>query len=202
MPGSVEGTRFIGAGTATALRVVCRSGYPGKVSASAGPLRREAQLRARPSQTEQARRAGVAQSVIIMYASDWREPGLNTLPKIIEATGQKLTLELVPPDQGQLGLPDTPLVRRFRRHRRAVTETLARGGAHNPRVFGSAARAEDTQDSDIDLLVDLDDTVGLVTLARLTRELTELLGIAVDIVPAATLKPGVRERVLAEAIVL
>jgi hypothetical protein len=83
-----------------------------------------------------------------------------------------------------------------------VTEILTRAGAHHPRVFGSLARGEDTDTSDIDLLVDLDDTVGLVTLARLTRELTALLGVAVDIVPAATLKPGVRERVLAEAITL
>jgi predicted nucleotidyltransferase len=69
-------------------------------------------------------------------------------------------------------------------------------------MFGSVARAEDIDGSDIDLLVDLDDTVGLVTLARLTRELTELLGSDVDIVPAATLKPGVRDRVLSEAIAL
>lgn len=79
-------------------------------------------------------------------------------------------------------------------------EILERGGARNPRVFGSIARAEDTDTSDIDLLVDLDDTVGLVTLARLTRELTQLLGTHVDVVPASTLKPGVRDRVLTEAI--
>jgi predicted nucleotidyltransferase len=137
-----------------------------------------------------------------MYESDRREPGLNTLTKLIEATGHKLSLTLVSPDQAHLGLPNTPLGRRLRRHRRAVTETLTRAGAHNPRVFGSVARAEDTETSDIDLLVDLDDTVGLVTLGRITRELTEFLGVAVDIVPAATLKPGVRERVLAEAIAL
>ena len=137
-----------------------------------------------------------------MYESDRREPGLRTLTKLIEATGYKLSLKLIPPDQDRLGLPATSVGRRLRRHRRAVTENLSRAGAHNPRVFGSVARGEDTDKSDIDLLVDLDDNVGLVTLARLTRELTELLGVAVDIVPAATLKPGVRERVLAEAIAL
>jgi hypothetical protein len=72
----------------------------------------------------------------------------------------------------------------------------------------SVARAEDTHNSDIDIdididiLVDLDDTVGLVILARLTRELSALLRTEVDIVPAGTLKPGIRERVLAEAIAL
>lgn len=169
---------------------------------TAGTVLREARLRARLSQTDLARRAGVAQSVISMYESDRREPGLSTLTKLIEATGHKLSLELIPPDRDQLGLPDTPLGRRLRRHRRAVTETLTHAGAHNPRVFGSIARGEDTDTSDIDLLVDLDDTVGVVTLARLTRELAELLGVTVEVVPAATLKPGVRERVLAEAIAL
>lgn len=70
------------------------------------------------------------------------------------------------------------------------------------RVFGSVARAEDTDTSDIDLLVDLDDGVGVVSLAGLTRELTELLGVGVDVVPAATLKPAVRDEVSSEAIAL
>jgi hypothetical protein len=169
---------------------------------SAGAVLREARTRARLSQTDLARRAGVAQSVISMYEADRREPGLNTLTKLIQATGHQLSLELIPPTPDRLGLPDTRLGRRLRRHRRATLELCERAGAHNPRLFGSVARAEDTDTSDIDLLVDLDDTVGLVTLARLTRELAELLGADVDVVPTATLKPGVRERVLAEAIPL
>jgi uncharacterized protein len=170
--------------------------------ATAGAVLREARQRARLSQTDLARRAGVAQSVISMYEADRREPGLRTLTKLIEATGHKLSLQLIPPNPDQLGLPDSPLGRRLRRHRRAVLELLGRAGASNPRVFGSVARAEDTAASDIDLLVDLEDTVGLVTLARLTRELTALLGAEVDVVPAATLKPGIRDRVLTEAIAL
>jgi hypothetical protein len=139
-----------------------------------------------------------------VYESDRREPGLRTLTKLIEATGHTLSLQLIPPTPDQLGLPDSPLGRRIRRHRQAMLDTLEQAGAHNPRIFGSVARAEDTQNSDIDIdiLVDLDDTVSLITLAKLTRELGALLGTEVDLVPAATLKPGVRERVLAEAIAL
>ena len=172
------------------------------MSATAGAVLRKARQQARLSQNDLARRAGVAQSVISMYESDRREPALSTLAKLIEATGHTLSLELTPPSPDQLGLPDSPLGRRIRRHRRALLDTLEHAGARNPRVFGSVARAEDTDDSDIDILVDLDDTVGLVTLARLTRELSTLLRAEVDIVPAATLKPGVRDRVLAEAIAL
>jgi hypothetical protein len=173
---------------------------------TAGAVLREARQRARLSQNDLAlsqndlaRHAGVAQSVISMYESDRREPGLRTLTKLIEATGHTLSLQLIPPSPDQLGLPDSPRGRRIRRHRQA---TLEHAGAHNPRIFGSVARAEDTATSDIDILVDLDDTVSLVTLAKLTRELSTLLGTQVDVVPAATLKPGIRERVRGEAIAL
>lgn len=163
---------------------------------------REARRRARLSQTDLARRAGVAQSVISAYESDRREPGLRTLAKLIEATGHQLCFELIPAPRDRLGLPDTRLGRRLRRHRRALIEIAARRGARNVRVFGSVARGEDTNTSDIDLLVDLDDGVGVVSLAGLNRELTELFGVDVDVVPAATLKPAIRRDVLAEAIAL
>jgi hypothetical protein len=101
-----------------------------------------------------------------------------------------------------LGLPDTRLGRRLRRHRRAVIEIADRRGARNMRVFGSVARGEDTDTSDVDLLVDLAEGVGVVSLAGLRRELAELLGVDVDVVPAVVLKPGIRDDVLAEAIAL
>lgn len=163
---------------------------------------RSARHRARLSQTDLARRAGIAQSVISAYESNQREPALSTLVKLIEATGHGLNLELVPAPRNQFGLPDSPLGRRLRRHRRAVLETAARRGAHNVRVFGSAARGDDSATSDIDLLVDLDDGVGLVGLGGLNRELAKLLRVDVDVVPADSLKPTIRDHVLAEAIAL
>lgn len=116
--------------------------------------------------------------------------------------GSSGDLELVPGPRPVLGLPDTRLGRRLRRHRRAVIETAGRRGARNVRVFGSVARGEDTAASDVDLLVDLGEGVGVVSLAGLRRELVELLDVDVDVVPEATLKPGVRDEVLAEAITL
>lgn len=163
---------------------------------------REARRGARLSQTDLARRAGVAQSVISAYESGRREPSFRVLVKLIEATGHRLAVELVAPPSDRLGLPDTRLGRRVRRHRRAIIELAARRGACNARVFGSVARGEDTTTSDVDLLVDLDEGVGVVSLAGLQRELAELLRVDVDVVPAATLKPGVRDGVLAEAIAL
>jgi predicted nucleotidyltransferase len=83
-----------------------------------------------------------------------------------------------------------------------VLAAAERRGAHHVRVFGSVARGDDTDMSDVDLLVDLDDGVSLVALIALERELTDVLGRKVDVVPARGLKPGVVERVLAEAIEL
>lgn len=80
-----------------------------------------------------------------------------------------------------------------------VIEIAARRGARNIRVFGSVVRGEDSALSDIDLLVDLDPDVTLVGLAGLCAELTDLLGVAVDVVPAGMLKARIRDQVLAEA---
>jgi uncharacterized protein len=121
------------------------------------------------------------------------------LSKLIEATGHQLTLNVEPLPGRRLGLPDTPLGRRLRRHRRAVIDRAERRGIRNIRVFGSVARGDEHQGSDIDLLVDVDDGVGLVALAGVARELGDLLGAPVDVVPANSLKRAIRANVLADA---
>jgi predicted nucleotidyltransferase/DNA-binding XRE family transcriptional regulator len=169
---------------------------------SAAEVIRDARLAARLSQTDLARRAGVAQSVISAYESGRREPGMSMLRKLVEASGHDLVVEAVASAGQQLGLPDTRLGRRLRRRRQAVIACAARRGASNVRVFGSVARGEDTDGSDVDLLVDLAPEVGLVGLSALSRELTELLGVPVDVVPAAGLKTSTRDEALAEAVPL
>ncbi|MCU1499867.1 MAG: transcriptional regulator, family [Acidimicrobiales bacterium] len=154
------------------------------------------------SQAELAAHAGVSQPVISAYERGRREPSMTMLAKLVEATGHDLRVEAVPRAVPVRGLPDTPMGRRLRRHRRTVKEVALRRGATNVRVFGSVARGDDSDTSDIDLLVDLAPTVGLFGLAGLQRELEELLGRSVDIVPAAGLKAGIAPEVLADAIAL
>lgn len=84
-------------------------------------------------------------------------------------------------------------------HRDEMIAIAARRGASNVRVFGSVARGDESEASDIDLLVDLDPGVTLIGLAGPCAELTDLLGVAVDVVPADMLKARVRDQVLAEA---
>jgi predicted nucleotidyltransferase len=68
-------------------------------------------------------------------------------------------------------------------------------------VFGSTARGDAGQDSDIDLLVTFqtDAAIGLIAFNRLRRELEEGLGRRVDLVPKDGLKPIIRDEVLSEA---
>ncbi len=85
------------------------------------------------------------------------------------------------------------------RARRAEIGRLLEGyGAANPRLIGSVARGEDTSDSDLDLLVDLEDREGpfedpLLRVAGLGEELSELLGTRVDVVCDDLLRDAVAE---------
>ncbi len=65
-------------------------------------------------------------------------------------------------------------------------------------VFGSYANGDFGRDSDIDLLVEFaaGTEVGFLTLARMGRELSELLRKPVDLIPKAGLKPRIRQQVL------
>jgi predicted nucleotidyltransferase len=67
-------------------------------------------------------------------------------------------------------------------------------------IFGSVARSEETDESDIDLLVEFSRPVGFVTFMRLEHFLSERLGARVDLVTSDSLKPVIRQDVLAEVI--
>jgi len=173
----------------------------GEPRTSAALLRR-ARRSASLSQSDVARRAHVAQSVISAYESGRREPALSTLERLIAATGHRLVLGLETDSDVRPGLPDTRLGRQLRQRRAAVLATASRHGASNVRVFGSVARGEDTSESDIDLLVDLAPGTGLFSLGTLEREISEVLGTHVDVVPSDSLRPKVRAEAEAEAIEL
>ncbi|WP_394554535.1 nucleotidyltransferase family protein [Agromyces sp. MMS24-JH15] len=95
-----------------------------------------------------------------------------------------------------------PLRERVRAKRDELTTALGQLGGRNIRLFGSVARGEETDASDIDLLVDLDVGVGLFGLAGMESAAERILGVPVDVVPAADLKPDAEARILAEAVEL
>ncbi len=69
-------------------------------------------------------------------------------------------------------------------------------------LFGSVARGEDTPGSDVDILVEFhpDARVGLFGLARLQRELCEILGRSVDLATPDSLHEALRDEILEEAV--
>lgn len=67
-------------------------------------------------------------------------------------------------------------------------------------VFGSVVRDENRTDSDVDILVQFDQPVGLFAFVRLQRYLEELLGRSVDLVTPGAIRPEMREAILSEAV--
>lgn len=72
-----------------------------------------------------------------------------------------------------------PSLESLRKLRAEILAAVARHGASNVRVYGSVARGEAGPDSDIDLLVDMEDGRSLLDLAGLHLELEDLLGFQV-----------------------
>ena len=95
-----------------------------------------------------------------------------------------------------------PLALRLRRHAREVRDLIDQAGGGNVRVFGSVATGAERAGSDIDLLFDMGAPMGLMELGTLERRLSVLLGAPVDLIPAAALRPDLRDRVLAAAVTL
>jgi predicted nucleotidyltransferase len=81
-----------------------------------------------------------------------------------------------------------------------VLRFAAKYGARNIRVFGSLARGEADEKSDIDFLVEMEPGTSLLDLGGLQYELETLLRCRVDVVTERGLKRRIRERVLQEAV--
>jgi len=75
-------------------------------------------------------------------------------------------------------------------------------GARNIRVFGSVARGEADERSDIDFLVEMEPGRSLLDLGGLLMDLQDVLGRDVDVVTERGLNPRIRDRVLQEAVAL
>ena len=83
--------------------------------------------------------------------------------------------------------------------REEILRIAARHGARNLRVFGSVARGEANQESDIDFLVEMEPGRSLLDLSGLLLDLQDLLGRRVDVVTETGLYWLLRRRILKEA---
>lgn len=89
------------------------------------------------------------------------------------------------------------------RQRKADIERLAHlHGANCVRIFGSVARGEDTDESDIDVLVEMNEESSLLDLVRLQQALEVMLNRRADVLTVGGLNPHLKDRILAEAVQL
>jgi hypothetical protein len=84
--------------------------------------------------------------------------------------------------------------------RQKRTELSGRYHVASLTLFGSVARNEARQDSDVDILVEFSQPVGLFHFIELQQRLEEILGCKVDLGTPRSLKPYVKDRVMHEAI--
>lgn len=163
----------------------------------AARLIKEARTAAGLTQAELAQRAGTSQPTIAAYEAGDKVPNVSTLERVLGATGTTLTAIR------SQGSQRSGRLRRLLEQRRAeIVELATRHHARNVRVFGSVARGEETEASDIDLLVDMDPGRSLLDQVRLRRELAELLAVEVDVVTTGGLLARDESSILGEAVPL
>lgn len=133
------------------------------------------------SQSQLARAAGVPQPNISAYEHGRRQP----TPAVVDRIRRALMADLSV---------------RVRRQRTEIHRIVAEHHAASPRLFGSVARGEASDSSDIDLLVDFTPGAGLLDEVGLRLALSDLLQVDVDVVASDTLRGEMRDRILREAV--
>ena len=98
--------------------------------------------------------------------------------------------------------PATTIRQRLHELRLDVLAVARRHGASNLRMYGSIAKGQEHNGSDLDLLVDLAAEQTLLGLIQLRQELEDLLGCPVDLTEAESLHPLIRNEILAQALPL
>lgn len=90
----------------------------------------------------------------------------------------------------------------LQRHRAEVRQIAMRHGVQDIKVFGSVLHGADTDESDLDLLVEPSARTSLFDIGGIQFEVSQLLGIRVDVLTTRALPEPFRQRVLAEAMPL
>ncbi len=110
-----------------------------------------------------------------------------------DARSRRATIDRVTtaPRSDRVGLAG-PTGRLVTAHRAELRQVLGSHGVTNAEIFGSTARGDDHEGSDLDLLVDFPPGTSIIDIIGIKRELEEVLGAPVDLIPRAGLKERVR----------
>jgi len=85
-------------------------------------------------------------------------------------------------------------------HRDAIRSVVLAHRALNPRIFGSVLSGQDTENSDLDILIDPTPSTTLMDIAAIQVKLENLLHVSVDVLTPNTLPDKFRNSVLAQAV--
>lgn len=87
----------------------------------------------------------------------------------------------------------------LKQHRSEIRRIVLENRSLNPRVFGSVLRGEDTENSDLDLLIDPTRETSLMDLVKIEERLEDLMGVRVEVLTPGFLPESFRGRVMSEA---
>jgi len=142
-----------------------------------GVLVRTAREQAGMSARDLATASGVSPSTVTRIERGETNPTVAMLERLLDAAGNRLDIVVTPHTI-------RPTLDALRTRRQELIDIVESFGASNVRVFGSVARGDARDDSDIDLLVDVPSGTGLVTIERITDALEDVFPWRVDVVTA------------------
>ena len=87
-------------------------------------------------------------------------------------------------------------------HREDIRRVVQENRTCNPRVFGSVIHGVDTNDSDLDILVDPTPETTLMDIARIQNRLQKILGVSVDVLTPKAIPQKFRDSVIREAVLI
>ncbi|CAN5795088.1 hypothetical protein BH24ACT5_BH24ACT5_31440 [soil metagenome] len=138
--------------------------------------------------------SGVSPSTVTRIERGEINPTMAMLERLLDASGNQIDVRISP------RFP-RPMIDELRVHREAINEIVASFGASNARVFGSVARGDAGDDSDVDLLIDVPAGTGLITIERIAEAIEDVIPWRVDVVTSGAAH-GRMAHVLDEAVEL
>lgn len=138
--------------------------------------------------------SGVSPSTVTRIERGEMNPTVMMLERLLDAAGNRLDFVVTPHTI-------RPTFDALRSRRQEIIEIVESFGASNVRIFGSVARGEARDDSDIDLLVDVPAGTGLITIERIADALEDVIPWRVDVVTTGAVR-GRMAHVIDDAVAL
>ena len=90
----------------------------------------------------------------------------------------------------------------FHLHRKDIRRIVEQHHGRNARIFGSVLHGDDTENSDLDLLIEPTSETTLMDIGAIRYELRQLLGVSVDVLTPKALPEQIRKQILSEAVLV